>query len=79
MQPFPRMVRDLARSLGKEAQLIISGEDTLVDRDILARIESPLNHMLRNAVDHGIETPAERAAMQESPLGTITLEARHRA
>ncbi|UUZ49945.1 Hpt domain-containing protein [Massilia sp. B-10] len=67
VQPFPRMVRDLARSLGKEAQLIISGEDTLVDRDILARIESPLNHMLRNAVDHGIETPAERAACQQEP------------
>lgn len=79
VQPFPRMVRDLARSLGKEAQLIVSGEDTLVDRDILARIESPLNHMLRNAVDHGIETPAERAAAGKSPLGTITLEARHRA
>ena len=62
VQAFPRMVRDLARSLGKEAQLIVSGEETLVDRDILAKIESPLNHMLRNAVDHGLETPAERTA-----------------
>ncbi|HEY0062754.1 MAG TPA: chemotaxis protein CheA, partial [Telluria sp.] len=79
VQAFPRMVRDLARSLGKDAQLIISGEDTLVDRDILARIESPLNHMLRNAVDHGIEAPAERLAAGKSALGTITLEARHRA
>jgi two-component system sensor histidine kinase and response regulator WspE len=79
VQAFPRMVRDLARSLGKEAQLIISGEETLVDRDILAKIESPLNHMLRNAVDHGIETPAERGAAGKSALGTITLEARHRA
>jgi len=77
--PFPRMVRDLARSLGKEAQLIVSGEETLVDRDILAKIESPLNHMLRNAVDHGIEDPAERAAAGKPALGTITLEARHRA
>jgi two-component system sensor histidine kinase and response regulator WspE len=79
VQAFPRMVRDLARTLGKEAQLIISGEDTLVDRDILARIESPLNHMLRNAVDHGLETPAERLAAGKRASGTITLEARHRA
>ena len=79
VQHFPRMVRDLARSLGKEAQLIISGEETLVDRDILARIESPLNHMLRNAVDHGIESPAERIAAGKSALGTISVDARHRA
>ena len=79
VQAFPRMVRDLARSLGKEAQLIISGEDTLVDRDILARIESPLNHMLRNALDHGLERPQERIAAGKAPVGAITLEARHRA
>lgn len=76
---FPRMVRDLARSLGKDAQLLIEGEGTLVDRDILARIESPLNHMLRNAVDHGMESPADRSAAGKPPLGTIRLEARHRA
>ncbi|MGZ8292483.1 MAG: hybrid sensor histidine kinase/response regulator [Telluria sp.] len=76
---FPRMVRDLARSLGKEAQLVVEGEDTLVDRDILAKIESPLNHMLRNAVDHGMETPAERVAAGKPPVGVIRLEARHRA
>ncbi|MDM5181294.1 hybrid sensor histidine kinase/response regulator [Massilia sp. DJPM01] len=79
VQAFPRMVRDLARSLGKEAQLLIEGEDTLVDRDILARIESPLNHMLRNAVDHGMETQAERSAAGKPALGSIVLEARHRA
>ena len=79
VQAFPRMVRDLARTLGKEAQLIISGEDTLVDRDILAKIESPLNHMLRNAVDHGLETLEERLAAGKPASGTITLEARHRA
>ena len=75
---FPRMVRDLARSLGKEAALSIIGEDTLVDRDILARIESPLNHMLRNAVDHGIEAPDARIAAGKNALGAITLEAKHR-
>lgn len=79
VQSFPRMVRDLARSLGKDAQLVIIGEDTLVDRDILAHIESPLNHMLRNAVDHGMETAQERIAAGKAPMGTITLEARHRA
>ena len=76
---FPRMVRDLARSLGKDAQLLIEGEDTLVDRDILAKIESPLNHMLRNAVDHGMETPGERIVAGKAGAGTIRLEARHRA
>lgn len=75
---FGRMVRDLARSLGKEAQLTITGEDTLVDRDILAHIEGPLNHMLRNAVDHGMETPAERRAAGKPPAGDIRLEANHR-
>jgi two-component system sensor histidine kinase and response regulator WspE len=79
LQAFPRMVRDLARSLGKEAQLRLSGEATLVDRSTLAAIESPLNHMLRNAVDHGIETPAERRAAGKPELGTVTLEARHRS
>jgi two-component system sensor histidine kinase and response regulator WspE len=76
---FPRMVRDLARSLGKEATLEIDGEDTLVDRDILARIESPLNHILRNAVDHGIEDPTDRMIAGKPACGTIRMEARHRA
>ncbi|WP_219118257.1 hybrid sensor histidine kinase/response regulator [Janthinobacterium sp. UMAB-56] len=76
---FPRMVRDLARSLGKEVQLEIEGEDTLVDRDILAKIESPLNHMLRNAIDHGMEGPYERIDAGKAALGTIRMEARHRA
>jgi two-component system sensor histidine kinase and response regulator WspE len=75
---FARMVRDLARSLGKEAQLTIAGEDTLVDRDILASIEGPLNHMLRNAVDHGLEAPHERLAAGKPIVGEIRLEARHR-
>lgn len=79
VQPFPRMVRDLARSLGKEVRLDIAGQDTLVDRDILASIESPLNHMLRNALDHGMETPPERLAAGKPALGVIRLEARHRA
>jgi two-component system sensor histidine kinase and response regulator WspE len=79
VQHFPRMVRDLSRSLGKDVQLQIVGEDTLVDRDILAKIESPLNHMLRNAIDHGMDTALERIAAGKPGTGTIVLEAKHRA
>jgi len=75
---LPRMVRDLARSLGKEARLAIDGADTLVDRVVLARIEAPLNQLLRNALDHGLETPQERIAAGKPPQGTIRIEARHR-
>ncbi|OEZ57514.1 hybrid sensor histidine kinase/response regulator [Duganella sp. HH105] len=79
VQAFPRMVRDLARGMGKDVRLEIIGEDTLVDRDILARIESPLNHMLRNAVDHGMDTAEQRIAAGKPGAGTIVLEAKHRA
>ena len=79
IQHFPRMVRDLARNLGKDVVLRVEGEDTLVDRDILQRIESPLNHMLRNAVDHGMESAQERLAAGKPVTGTIVMEARHRA
>ncbi|WP_426342108.1 hybrid sensor histidine kinase/response regulator [Pseudoduganella sp. S-14] len=79
IQHFPRMVRDLARNLGKDVVLQVEGEDTLVDRDILLRIESPLNHMLRNAVDHGMESAQERLAAGKPASGTIVMEARHRA
>ncbi|WP_426322456.1 hybrid sensor histidine kinase/response regulator [Pseudoduganella sp. R-43] len=79
IQHFPRMVRDLARNLGKDVVLHVEGEDTLVDRDILLRIESPLSHMLRNAVDHGMESAQERLAAGKPATGTIVMEARHRA
>jgi two-component system sensor histidine kinase and response regulator WspE len=75
---FPRMVRDLATGLGKQVQLEILGKGTLVDRDILRKLESPLTHILRNAIDHGIETPASRQASGKSPRGTIRIEALHR-
>jgi two-component system, chemotaxis family, sensor histidine kinase and response regulator WspE len=77
VRAFPRMVRDLSRRLGKLARLEILGEQTLVDRDILARMESPLNHLLRNAIDHGLESPEERARAGKPPEGRIVLEARH--
>jgi two-component system sensor histidine kinase and response regulator WspE len=75
---LPRMVRDLARSLGKEVHLDLSGADTLVDRAVLVRLEAPLSQLLRNAVDHGMETPAERASAGKPRAGTIRLAAHHR-
>ena len=76
---LPRLVRDLARSLGKQARLEIRGERTGVDRDILDQLEAPLAHLVRNAVDHGLETPDRRLALGKEPVGTVTLEAGHRA
>ncbi|VVD78778.1 hybrid sensor histidine kinase/response regulator [Pandoraea anhela] len=76
---FARMVRDLGRSLGKPARLEIRGADTQVDRDILDQLEAPLGHLLRNAVDHGLESPAVRAAAGKPSEGVITLSARHSA
>ena len=76
---FPRLVRDLARSLGKQVQFEVQGEQTGVDRDILDKLEAPLSHLIRNAVDHGIESPAAREAAGKPAAGTIRLEARHRA
>ena len=76
---FPRMVRDLARSLGKEVKLEVAGENTQVDRDILERLETPLAHLLRNAVDHGCEGAHERVRAGKSAECTIRLEARHSA
>jgi two-component system, chemotaxis family, sensor histidine kinase and response regulator WspE len=76
---FPRMVRDLARSLGKEVRLELLGENTQVDRDILERLETPLAHLLRNAVDHGCETPAQRERDGKPAEAVIQLEARHSA
>ena len=76
---FPRMVRDLARSLGKEARLEIIGETTQVDRDVLEKLEAPLTHLLRNAIDHGIEKPESRVQSSKPREGTVRLEARHSA
>ena len=78
LQSFPRMIRDLARNLNKQVKLEIIGKSTPVDRDILKKLEAPLTHILRNAVDHGLELPEERIAAGKSPEGTIRLEAFHR-
>jgi len=72
---FPRMVRDLARSQGKEIELILEGQATRVDKAIIDEIGEPLVHMVRNAIDHGIEAPAARVARGKTPTGTILLAA----
>jgi two-component system sensor histidine kinase and response regulator WspE len=74
---FARMVRDLARQLNKQARLEIQGQQTGVDREILDRLEAPLTHLLRNGLDHGLETPAERQAAGKPAEGLLTLTARH--
>jgi len=76
---YARMLRDLSRQLGKEVEFGEDGATTSVDRDILAKLDAPLTHMLRNAVDHGIETPAVRTESGKSPQARIELEARHQA
>jgi len=77
VQGLPRLVRDLARQLGKKAQLEIVGETTEVDRDILEKLDAPLNHLVRNALDHGLETPVERRAAGKPETGRLRVEAAH--
>ncbi|NIF29659.1 hybrid sensor histidine kinase/response regulator [Pantoea sp. Tr-811] len=86
MRPFAdvlagqsRMVRDLGRSLGKQVRLQIEGDKTQVDRDVLEKLEAPLTHLLRNAVDHGIEQPEQRLLAGKVEEGTIRLRASHQA
>ncbi len=73
--PFGRMVRDLAQAAGKEAILEIEGGDTELDKQVLEQIKDPLVHLLRNAIDHGIETPQEREASQKPRVGRVKLSA----
>ena len=86
MRPFAdvlggqeRMVRDLGRSLGKQVRLEIEGEKTQVDRDVLEKLEAPLTHLLRNAVDHGIECPEQRLLAGKPAEGRVLLRASHQA
>lgn len=74
---FPRVVRDLADRSGKEIELRIVGQDTRLDRTIVERLSEPMIHLIRNAVDHGLETPEERQAMGKPRMGRITLQAGH--
>ncbi|KDD69158.1 chemotaxis protein CheA [Pseudomonas mandelii PD30] len=86
MRPFAdvlsgqvRMVRDLGRNLGKQVRLEIEGEKTQVDRDVLEKLEAPLTHLLRNAVDHGIESPEQRLLAGKPAEGLIRLRISHQA
>ncbi|WP_010583853.1 hybrid sensor histidine kinase/response regulator [Schlesneria paludicola] len=74
---FPRMVRDLARQLGKQVDLELLGRDVELDKSIIEQLSDPLMHLIRNSVDHGIEMPAEREAQGKPPAGRIVLSATH--
>ncbi len=75
---FPRMIRDLGQRLGKKLELKLAGEHTELDKTVLEKIGDPLVHLVRNAVDHGIETPERRAAAGKGEVGTIELNAYHK-
>ena len=74
---LPRVIRDLSTSLGKQVQLVMQGKETELDRSLLEAVKDPLTHLVRNAVDHGIEDPETRVAHGKTPEGTLTLRAYH--
>ncbi|MFB6272784.1 MAG: chemotaxis protein CheA [Salinibacter sp.] len=74
---FPRVVRDLSREFDKKINLVVEGEDTELDKSLVEEIDDPLLHLVRNAVDHGIESPEEREAKGKDPHGEIRLSAAH--
>ena len=75
----PRLVRDLSSKLNKQAKLVMSGENTEVDKTVIEQLSDPLTHLIRNSLDHGIETPEERIAVGKPAEGTIHLGAEHRS
>ncbi|MCU0695281.1 MAG: response regulator [Myxococcaceae bacterium] len=75
-EPYPRMVRELSKDLGKEVELVVEGEDERVDRTVLDVLRDPLLHLVRNAIDHGLESREERVEAGKSPRGQLTLTAR---
>jgi two-component system, chemotaxis family, sensor kinase CheA len=77
-QKMARLVRDLSGQVGKEIRLVLEGEETEVDRTLVEELGDPLVHMIRNAADHGIESPTDRVAAGKDPSGTITLRAFHK-
>ncbi len=76
---FPRIVRDLAGTMGKDVALSIEGEDTELDKGMVERLSDPLTHLVRNALDHGLETAAERASQGKTGQGNLRLSAQHAA
>jgi two-component system chemotaxis sensor kinase CheA len=75
-QKYPRIARDLARNLGKDVELVLAGEETEIDKTMIEDLSDPIIHLIRNAVDHGVETPAERRAGHKSEKSEVRLEAR---
>ncbi|MBD7941226.1 chemotaxis protein CheA [Brevundimonas guildfordensis] len=78
-QRMPRLVREAAEATGKKVKLVTSGEDTEVDKTVVERLSDPITHMLRNAIDHGLEGPEERLAAGKPAEGTVRLAALHRS
>jgi two-component system chemotaxis sensor kinase CheA len=78
-QRMPRLVREAAAATGKQVRLLTEGEATEVDKTVIERLTDPITHMIRNAVDHGLETPADRIAAGKPPEGTVKLSAAHRS
>ena len=78
-QRMPRLVREVANMTGKQARLVMDGENTEVDKTVIERLADPITHMLRNAIDHGLETPEERKAAGKNPEGVVRLAALHRS
>ncbi|MBW6420694.1 chemotaxis protein CheA [Rhizobium sp. XQZ8] len=78
-QRMSRIVREVADMVGKQIRLVTEGENTEVDKTVIDKIAEPLTHMIRNAVDHGIESPEKREAAGKDPEGTIKLSAKHRS
>jgi two-component system chemotaxis sensor kinase CheA len=78
-QRMPRLVREIAASIGKQVRLVMEGEGTEVDKTVIERLSDPITHMLRNALDHGLESPDERVAAGKNPEGTVRLAALHRS
>jgi two-component system chemotaxis sensor kinase CheA len=74
---FPRLVRDLSRGMGKKVSLVVDGEDTEIDRTVIEEIKDPLVHLIRNAIDHGVETVAERTAAGKPETAVVRLSAQH--
>ena len=74
-QKYPRLARDLARQLGKDVELVLSGEETELDKTMIEDLNDPLVHLVRNAVDHGVEAPEDRQASNKSPKAIVTLSA----
>ncbi len=79
LNKFNRIVRDLSQQLGKSIEMVIEGKDVELDKTIIESISDPLTHLVRNSVDHGIETPEERKKAGKKPAGSITLRAFHDA